>query len=260
VLAAGSTEAPDDDQWPTDMTLTRFLADGQVDELFGNGGTALADFGGLGTSPRSRASTVLVQADGKAVVVGPHGLQLGLARFESGGPGFAGLIGLTVDERTIDDGDTQLEFTVHRTGGSTGAVSVEYTTIERAARSGIDFAPAEGSLIWEDSDTTDRTIVVALLADSFSEAQAQFDLELLSPTGGAVLATSRVTVDTLVTESVETVPASASASAAATTSTPAATSSGGGSFGPLPALLLALLCVLRSWRAATPRLERTRSL
>jgi uncharacterized delta-60 repeat protein len=66
----------------TDFGLIRLLGDGSPDSTFGVGGEVLTDFG----DPNDVAFEVLVQADGKIVVVGQSGLQsVALARYHASG-------------------------------------------------------------------------------------------------------------------------------------------------------------------------------
>ncbi len=90
---------------------------------------------------------------------------------------------------------------VHRTGGSTGAVAVTYST--RAfpwtdangasyspgdnATVGADYIASSGRLTWADGDVGDREIVVPIASDAIAERPEWFELALESPEGGAGL-------------------------------------------------------------------------
>jgi uncharacterized delta-60 repeat protein len=263
ILAAGSTEMPiGDDDWQTDMSLTRFLATGQIDDSFGEAGTTLADFGGFGSAPRSQSASLLVDADDRAIVVGAGGQKLGMARFHNASPGFGGLIGLTEIQHSIAEGDTALEFVVRRTGGSTGAVSVEYRTIDGIAASGVEFAAGAGTLNWIDGDTSEKTITVDLLANSFSDGP-QFEIELFDVQGGAALAASHATVNYSASEAngMEDQLPFSTVSGAVSNSGTSQTTSGGGSFGPTMLLCLIALAFARPrrFRAESPDMADARS-
>ncbi|MEM9690676.1 MAG: choice-of-anchor B family protein, partial [Pseudomonadota bacterium] len=86
------------------------------------------------------------------------------------------------------DEATNLELTVNRNGGTSGAVSVNYELLYGTADRN-DVNVASGTLSWTDGDATARRIVVELLADSGSEALEVLFIRLVAPTGGATLET-----------------------------------------------------------------------
>ena len=76
--------------------------------------------------------------------------------------------------------------TVTRTGGSNGAVSVNYATSNGAARAGADYTAASGTLDFQDGQKS-RSFSVTLLDDSLGEAGENLKLTLSNPAGGASL-------------------------------------------------------------------------
>jgi len=77
-----------------------------------------------------------------------------------------------------------------RVGGSDGAVSVGYRTVDGSAVAGADFgAISDGSLSWADGDDSDRLVSVSLLDDTDIEGTETFEVELFGAGGGAVLGT-----------------------------------------------------------------------
>ena len=176
-----------------DMILARFNSDGTLDTAYGIDGVATADFGAGGIAPSSSGSALIRQGDGKYVVAGPNGRgTFGAARFDDAAE-FAGMIGLTITDRSVAEATQAVSYTVRRTGGSTGAVSVNYATAPGAAQPGSDFANKSGALSWTDGDASDRTIVVDLINDSAAEANEDFLLTLSAPTAGAQLAATVAT-------------------------------------------------------------------
>ena len=112
------------------------------------------------------------------------------------------------------EGTAPFQLTVRRTGGTAGAVSVEYrvyaaTTCDSQtgvgcpdatrgiAVAGQDFIATSGRLDWSDGDATDRGITVQIVDDTSSEPPEKFYVELESATGGAVILAGRteVTID-----------------------------------------------------------------
>ena len=118
---------------------------------------------------------------------------IGAARFDEGAA-FAGRIGLTSTVALTHETTPTVTYTVRRTGGKTGAVSVDYATAGGTAQPGSDFQSASDTLTWSDGDASDRTITVNIVDDGLAEdIRENFTLTLSAPTGGAQLAASLVT-------------------------------------------------------------------
>jgi uncharacterized delta-60 repeat protein len=66
IVAAGSVVH---DNWPVAIVLARFNADGSLDQSFASGGIVITTFG----DPTAEGNDVVLQADGKIVVVGVSG-------------------------------------------------------------------------------------------------------------------------------------------------------------------------------------------
>ena len=103
------------------------------------------------------------------------------------GPGGAGSIQLSADSYVALEADGTVTITVTRTGGTTGAVSIDYALVDDSAVGGEDFTDASGTISWADGDGAAKTIVVAILDDEDSETEESFEVELSNPTGGATL-------------------------------------------------------------------------
>ena len=79
-------------------------------------------------------------------------------------------------------------FTVTRTGGRQGVVSVEYTTTTvGTADIGLDYVGGSGLLTWADGDDTPKAIEIKIIDDSQSEGAETIQLQLENPTGYAQL-------------------------------------------------------------------------
>ncbi len=89
--------------------------------------------------------------------------------------------------------------TAKRTGGSAGAVSVNYATANGTATAGSDYSATSGTLAWPDGDTADKTFTVPILSDAVSEANESFTVTLSSPSG-ATLGTPATTTVTITNE------------------------------------------------------------
>jgi len=76
-------------------------------------------------------------------------------------------------------------FTVQRVGGSTGAVSVNYSCTNGTAVNGTHYTAASGTLNWADGNAADKTFTVTMLA--VSNSSLYFTVNLSAPGGGAGL-------------------------------------------------------------------------
>jgi YVTN family beta-propeller protein len=92
---------------------------------------------------------------------------------------------------TVNEGIGPLTtFTVTRTGGSNGDVSVQYRIIEDGtAVKEQDYRGGSGLLTWSDGDSTPKSIHLDILDDTDIEGLETIAFALTKPTGGAVLGT-----------------------------------------------------------------------
>jgi uncharacterized delta-60 repeat protein len=187
-LAATGNKYVDDN---VNMILTRFESDGALDMSFGFDGVATADFGMGSDAPGSDGVAVIQQADGKIVAVGSIAFDaFGAARFDDDAA-FAGRIGLTRTVNSVSETTPTVTYTVRRTGGRTGTVSVDFATAAGQAQPGSDFVGASGTLTWNDGDSSDKTLTIDIIDDALAETiREDFSLTLSGPTGGAQLAAS----------------------------------------------------------------------
>jgi uncharacterized protein len=98
---------------------------------------------------------------------------------------------LSIDDASIAEGNsgtTTMNFTVHRDGGSSGAVSATWT-IGFGSADANDLAPGQaltGSVAFADGETV-KTISVLVAGDPVFEANETFTVTLSAPSGGATL-------------------------------------------------------------------------
>ncbi len=76
---------------------------------------------------------------------------------------------------------------VRRVGGSAGAVSVSFSSLEGSAWWGFDYAPPAGVLAWADGEAGEKEIVFNLRSDDLYEGGEGLTILLENPTGGATL-------------------------------------------------------------------------
>ncbi|MEZ5305920.1 MAG: Calx-beta domain-containing protein [Pyrinomonadaceae bacterium] len=113
-----------------------------------------------------------------------------------------GSIQLSSASYAIGEGGGSATITVTRTGGSDGAVSVDYGTSNGTASSGTcgaggDYTGVSGTLTWANGDSADKTFNVPICEDTIFEGDETFGLALSNATGGATIgtpATANVTI------------------------------------------------------------------
>jgi hypothetical protein len=85
---------------------------------------------------------------------------------------------------------------VTRTGGTAGAVTVDYATSDGSAQAGQDYGETTGTLTFGASERS-KSILVPLLNDRLVEGSETLQVTLSNPGGGATLGTPAETVITL---------------------------------------------------------------
>ncbi|MEW6427768.1 MAG: choice-of-anchor D domain-containing protein [Thermodesulfobacteriota bacterium] len=76
---------------------------------------------------------------------------------------------------------------VNRSGGASGAVTVDYSTGNGTALAGSDYTATSGTLSWADGDDAPKTFTVPLINDTLPEGFETINLALTGTTGGATL-------------------------------------------------------------------------
>jgi len=113
-------------------------------------------------------------------------------------PGGIASLELTEPAVSIAEFDGPLTLEVTRTGAIAGEVTVDYQTVAATATAGADYTATSGTLTWLDGDADPKTISVPISSDTEPEGPETFTVELLNPTGGAVLgaiAATEVTIE-----------------------------------------------------------------
>jgi parallel beta-helix repeat protein len=88
----------------------------------------------------------------------------------------------------VNEGGGSASITVLRTGGSTGAVTVNYATSNGSAAAGSDYSATSGTLSFAAGETS-KSFSIPITNDSLVEGNESLNLTLSNPMGGAVLGT-----------------------------------------------------------------------
>ena len=99
-------------------------------------------------------------------------------------PPSPGSLQLSVAALTVGEG-ANANLMATRTGGTDGAVTADYATIDGTATAGQDYSAAMATLSWADGDSGSRAITVTTLQDADDENQETFSVALSNLTGNA---------------------------------------------------------------------------
>ncbi|EMI57315.1 protein containing Legume lectin, beta chain [Rhodopirellula sallentina SM41] len=113
-----------------------------------------------------------------------------------------GVISLQTSNVNVDEDAGTVSIEVIRSGGSDGEVTVDYETQEGTATDGADFVGQQGTLTFENGQTS-QNIVIALSNDNTIESNEAFNVTIDNVTGGATLLVPRTATVTIVDDEVE---------------------------------------------------------
>ncbi|MBD3419879.1 MAG: hypothetical protein GF398_07165 [Chitinivibrionales bacterium] len=86
----------------------------------------------------------------------------------------------------VSDSQEGIAFTVVRNGGTSGAASVRYRTVDGDATAGADYESTTGLLQWSDGDNSSKTVYVPIMDDSDAEGSESFYVVLSDVSGASM--------------------------------------------------------------------------
>ncbi len=86
---------------------------------------------------------------------------------------------------SVHEDGAQVSITVRRVGGSTGAVSVDYSTADGSALSTLDYTPVMGTLTFADGEMS-HSFTIPIIDDALLEGDESLSLHLGVVSGGAL--------------------------------------------------------------------------
>ncbi|MDM8561565.1 Calx-beta domain-containing protein [Candidatus Parabeggiatoa sp. HSG14] len=105
-------------------------------------------------------------------------------------PPSPGTLQFSTTAYNVSENGTSLTIAVTRTGGSDGAISVDYATSDGLATTAdSDYSSVSNTLNWIDTETTDKTFIINITDDSNFEGDENFQITLSNPTGGTSVGT-----------------------------------------------------------------------
>jgi hypothetical protein len=95
----------------------------------------------------------------------------------------AGTVTLTASSASVNEDAGSVTLYVARTGGVTGAASVDYASSNGTATAGSDYAATSGTLAWADGDGSTKAITIPVTSDNLVESSETFSLSLSNAAG-----------------------------------------------------------------------------
>jgi hypothetical protein len=138
-------------------------------------------------SPFSGSKTFSVTLSGPsamATIGNPNSATVTIA---GGSSASAGSFQLSKASYPIAQNVGTVAVSVNRTGGSSGAASVAYTTTNGTAVAGTDFTAASGTLNWANGDTAAKTVAVTVSNAAPFSGNKTFSVALSSPSALATV-------------------------------------------------------------------------
>ncbi len=160
--------------------LARLSSSGVVETAFSAGGGFADTAFSIAT-----VNSLALQSDGKVLVAGPNMYFQGSGdysaywRFFGGLPGLPGTLQIDTESVVGVEG-TNASISVARVGGSSGTVSIGYSTVVGTAGA-ADFTATSGTLTWTDGDAAAKTISVPILSDGVAEGAESLFLQIGEP-------------------------------------------------------------------------------
>jgi hypothetical protein len=109
-----------------------------------------------------------------------------------------GSLQLSASGYSVAQSGGSLNVTVNRTGGSSGAISVEYATTDGTAVAGSDYTSTSGTLNWASGDAASKTISIPVSNTTPFSGSKTLTVALSSPAGGASLSTPNSATATII--------------------------------------------------------------
>src|SRR5690606_34357283 len=106
----------------------------------------------------------------------------------------AGVVNLDSATYSVNEKSGHVTVSATRSNGSSGSVTVDYNTHNGTAVAGQDFDAVSGTLSWADGESGTKTIDIPISADSITEPNEGFSIDLSNPTNALTLGTSSSTV------------------------------------------------------------------
>lgn len=105
-----------------------------------------------------------------------------------------GEVAFSAASYTVNENAGSVTLTVTRSGGSDGAMSVNYATANATAVAGTDYTAVSGALSWADGNSDSKTITIPIINRSGTYGSRYFTIVLNSASGASLGSSSSATV------------------------------------------------------------------
>jgi hypothetical protein len=157
-----------------------------------------------------------------------------------------GTIAFSAEEYQFNNDVGTAVLYVTRTGGSAGAVSVDYTTSPgTASEVAGDYEDTDGTLTWADGDSSPKSINITINDTSFDDDSRTFSVILSANSGNATLGTNTATVELFDLAQSESPATDGSNGGAATDSSGCTSNGSSNSLGIMLTAMVAMLALKR---------------
>jgi len=169
----------------TEFAIVRYNSDGSLDNSYGIGGKVIVDV----SVGDDKAYALALDSSGRAALAGEAGGLFGVVRLLGDAPPPTPTLTpstLQFSQATYSVAENVAAATATRTGDTSSAAAVTYSTSNGTATAGQDYTSASSTLNFAVSETS-RTFNGPLTNDSSAEGNETLNLTLSNATGGAVL-------------------------------------------------------------------------
>ena len=95
---------------------------------------------------------------------------------------------------SVNEGAGTVTLWVKRTGSTSAAASVKYSTANGTARSGSDYTSKSGTLTWAAGDSASKAVTISIINDTARESAETFTVSLSSASGATLGSVAKATV------------------------------------------------------------------
>jgi hypothetical protein len=158
----------------------------------------------LDATPALTPAAIYSRLESTAINMGPLGFDFdtgfGLIQADRvvGASSNAGTLRFSASTYNASESGGSATISIARTGGSSGPVSIGFSTVNGTAIVGADYTFTSGVRTWAAGDTANKTFTVPIINDADAEGNETVTLSLRNPDGGAVLGIPRTAVLTIV--------------------------------------------------------------
>ena len=164
-------------------------ASGTLNWADGDGATKSFNITVLDDSAVESAETVALSLSNATAGAGIGPINSAILTIADDDTAVAGTLAFASASYSVSEGSSSVSIGVVRSGGSDGAVSIDYATANGTATAGSDYQSASGTLDWADGNSGTRSFTVTILDDTADESNETVTVRISNATGSATVGT-----------------------------------------------------------------------